>query len=208
MDFGPTGALGVMWRTHAVDAYAAVSFDHGGTFSRPVKVNAVTQPVADSGPMSDHWSSIALDDEYAYVVWSDGRGGGAIDAIFGRVPFSMFKPLPPAPFSMEIPTGIASLQPPATSASETATAQPPASQPPTPAAQKAGRLTIDNTLKEIAADPGGRAILVFYFTEAGVEAALQFMPDVTLRNAQAGNPDKISVQQLNDMSAKLAALYK
>lgn len=93
MDFGPKGYLGVMWRTTAVDAFSVVSFDHGRSFSAPVKVNRETVPAAHAGPPGDRWSWIALDDKYAYVTWSDGRDNDLteLDAIFSRVPLSLYR---------------------------------------------------------------------------------------------------------------------
>jgi hypothetical protein len=94
MEFGSGGRLGVMWRgfvKNAVDAYATVSVDGGRTFGQPLKVNQQTQPYNYAGAGGDEWSRIMLDDKYAYVTWSDGRGGGNIDGIFARVPLSRFR---------------------------------------------------------------------------------------------------------------------
>jgi hypothetical protein len=91
MEFGPTGLLGVMWRTSAVDAYSVVSFDRGRSFSSPLKVNRTTQPPGDGQPGGDEWSRIVLDHRYAYVTWSDARSGGGIDGIVSRVPVSRYR---------------------------------------------------------------------------------------------------------------------
>ncbi|MFF3567554.1 sialidase family protein [Nocardia jiangxiensis] len=90
MEYGPTGDLGVMWRTNAVDAFSTVSFDGGHSFSAPVRVNHVTQPRGQSGPPGDRSSSIALINRYAFVAWSDARAG-ELDGIFGRVPLSAYR---------------------------------------------------------------------------------------------------------------------
>jgi hypothetical protein len=55
--FGPTGLLGVIWRTTAVDAYSAVSFDGGRSFSAPLGVNQATEPAGaelEGGDKSSH----------------------------------------------------------------------------------------------------------------------------------------------------------
>ena len=94
IEFGSHGHLGVMWRARngpdGVDAFSVVSSDRGRTFSPPVQVNSMTQPIDASGPPGDDWSLIVLDDAYAYVTWSDGRTGGAIDGILSRVPLPTY----------------------------------------------------------------------------------------------------------------------
>lgn len=98
IEFGSDGALGVTWRgitskdgTPMVDAYAAVSFDQGRTFSAAVRVSAESHPWGDSGPPADDWSGISLDDEFAFVTWVDVRSGATGDAIMARVPLSVFR---------------------------------------------------------------------------------------------------------------------
>jgi hypothetical protein len=98
IEFGSGGALGIAWRgisqnggTAMVDAYAVVSFDSGGAFSAPVRVNAESHPWGDGGPPADDWSGITLDDEYAFVTWVDVRSGNTGDAILARVPLSAFR---------------------------------------------------------------------------------------------------------------------
>jgi hypothetical protein len=90
-----------MWRASTVPAggqnvYSAVSFDHGRSFSPAVRVNAVTEPINDSGqPPGDHQSGIAVADGYVYVTWSDGRDATPPDAtngIFARLPLADFLP--------------------------------------------------------------------------------------------------------------------
>lgn len=91
MDFGTNGDLGVMWRTTTGDAFSVVSFDHGRSFSAPLRVNQVTQPVGEAGPPGDRWSGITLADGYAYVTWSDGRNGSSLDAVLSRVPLELYR---------------------------------------------------------------------------------------------------------------------
>lgn len=91
MEFGSAGLLGVMWRTAAVDAHSVVSFDRGRSFSAPVRVNRATQPAGNRLAGGDEWSRILLDGPYAYVTWSDGRTGGALEGVLSRVPLSRYK---------------------------------------------------------------------------------------------------------------------
>ncbi|MFJ9127703.1 sialidase family protein [Streptomyces sp. NPDC102340] len=90
MDFGPDGQLGIMWRNTTLNAYSVVSFDHGRTFSRALQVNRTAQPTGVNGPPGDRWSTITLDERYAYVAWSDGRNG-ELDGILARVPLSAYR---------------------------------------------------------------------------------------------------------------------
>ncbi len=87
IEFGPTGNLGVMWRTKAVDAYSIVSCDGGKPFSAPMKVNQTTHPYASGG---GEWSRILFYGQYVYVTWADGRTGGSADAIMARAPLSLY----------------------------------------------------------------------------------------------------------------------
>lgn len=93
VDFGSTGLLGVMWRTNSsniLDVYSTVSFDGGLTFSTPLKVTNMSQPVGETGQPGDRASFIALTDRYAYIAWSDGRDG-MLDAIFAEVPLELYQ---------------------------------------------------------------------------------------------------------------------
>ncbi|KAH8675246.1 Sialidase [Xylariales sp. PMI_506] len=94
VDFGPTGLLGVMWRTNSsniLDAYSTVSFDGGLTFPTPLKLTNVSEPVGETGQPGDRASFIALTDKYAYVAWSDGRDDAMLDAILAEVPLELYK---------------------------------------------------------------------------------------------------------------------
>lgn len=91
VDFGANGDLGVMWRTTTGDAFSVVSFDHGRSFSDPVQVNHVTEPVGEMGPPGDRWSGITLAGGYAYVTWADGRNNSSLDSIISRVPLKLYK---------------------------------------------------------------------------------------------------------------------
>lgn len=100
IEYGPNGELAVAWRTHHVNCYAAVSFDHGATFSMPLRINAEAQPLGDSGAQCDYWSDVAVDDKYVHVAWADCRTGGALSAIYGRAPLSAFQPMPADPIPL------------------------------------------------------------------------------------------------------------
>jgi hypothetical protein len=98
--FGADGSLGIMWRAGTVpgggeNAFAAISLDHGKSFSAPLQVNAVTEPIHNAGmPPGDTGSSdITLANGYVYVAWSDGRDSAApfTDGIFARVPIGKFQ---------------------------------------------------------------------------------------------------------------------
>jgi len=100
MVFGTQGWLGVMWRagTSPVggeNVFAVVSLNHGRSFSPPVQVNAVTEPIHNAGqpPGDTGASGIDLANGNVYVVWSDGRNSVApyTDAIFARVPIHEFQ---------------------------------------------------------------------------------------------------------------------
>ncbi|QJT02970.1 exo-alpha-sialidase [Streptomyces asoensis] len=91
IDFGANGDLGVMWRTTAGDGFSVVSFDHGRSFSAPVQVNHVTEPVGETGPPGDRWSGIEIAGGYAYVTWADGRNNSSLDSIISRVPLKLYK---------------------------------------------------------------------------------------------------------------------
>jgi len=90
-DFGSNGVLGLMWRTTTGNAYSAVSFDHGRSFSAPLRVNAVPEPAGQYGPPGDRWSDITVAGGFAYVTWSDGRDGAPLDGIFAKVPLWLYR---------------------------------------------------------------------------------------------------------------------
>ena len=101
IEFGAhAGILGVMWRATTepaggVDAFSAVSFNAGRSFSGALRVNAQTQPIDESGSPGDDWSGINIWGPDVYITWSDGRTGGAIDGIVARVPLWRYLLAPP-----------------------------------------------------------------------------------------------------------------
>jgi hypothetical protein len=100
MAFGTQGWLGIMWRAGTnpaggVNAFAAVSLNHGKSFSAPVQINATTEPINNSGqpPGDTGPSGIALATGNVYLAWPDGRNcvPPFTDAIFARVPIHRFQ---------------------------------------------------------------------------------------------------------------------
>jgi hypothetical protein len=100
MAFGTQGWLGIMWRAGTnpaggINAFAAVSLNHGTSFSPPVHINATTEPINNSGqpPGDTGPSGIALATGNVYVAWPDGRNcmPPFTDAIFARVPIHQFQ---------------------------------------------------------------------------------------------------------------------
>jgi hypothetical protein len=117
MAYGPTGALGLVWKKRrddltppsasgqprqgaietAFDVYAAISCDGGTTWASPLRVNGETSP---AGTLAfDDLAYIALDANNAHVVWGDRRTSpkvtnvtgafGGTQAYYGRLPFSL-----------------------------------------------------------------------------------------------------------------------
>jgi BNR/Asp-box repeat len=107
IEFGPTGLLGVVWRTASsftaggtppvippptatINAYSAVSFNGGRSFSAPLRVNQQAEPAGQRIEGGDKYSHIVFSGEYVYVTWSDARTGDWIDGIMSRVPLSLY----------------------------------------------------------------------------------------------------------------------
>jgi hypothetical protein len=94
IEYGPTGLLGVMWRTIAdekVDAYSTVSFDRGASFGRVLKVDRTSLGYNFTSSGGDEWSRILLSGDYAYVTWSGSETNEGIDGIMSRVPLSLYR---------------------------------------------------------------------------------------------------------------------
>jgi len=81
VSFGPTGALGVVWREeHAdssYDVYADVSADRGTTFGGGVNLTAQSAPpdVVPGAPGDDCACNLYLTSRYLYTTWGDSRTG-------------------------------------------------------------------------------------------------------------------------------------
>jgi hypothetical protein len=101
--YGPTGALGVLWRENygvgpfpvfgtptggPYDVFVATSADGGSHFSSPVRVNTAASPPADPRtPYFDDISGLTVDRHFAYAVWGDWRSG-ELETWFRKVPIS------------------------------------------------------------------------------------------------------------------------
>ena len=98
--YGPTGALGVIWRQnygavpggefgHAggpQDVFVAISNDGGAKFTAPIRVNTAASPAADPRQIyGDDTSEIMVGRHYAYAVWGDWRSG-ELETWFRKVP--------------------------------------------------------------------------------------------------------------------------
>jgi BNR/Asp-box repeat len=107
IEFGPTGLLGVVWRTASsvtpggtppvippptatINAYSAVSFNGGRSFSAPLRVNQQAEPAGQRIEGGDKYSHITFSGKYVYVTWSDARTGDWIDGIMSRVALSLY----------------------------------------------------------------------------------------------------------------------
>jgi hypothetical protein len=104
--YGPTGALGVLWRqiypptpsalpgapTSASnarggpqDVFVALSANGGTKFAEPIRVNTAASPAADPRQSGgDDTSDLILDAHHAYAVWGDWRSG-ELETWFGKV---------------------------------------------------------------------------------------------------------------------------
>jgi hypothetical protein len=101
VSYGPTGAVGVMWReiygagsipsggTPVIgpyDVFAAISTDNGDHFGSPIRANTVASPPADPRQgFGDDTSQILLDQHYANLVWGDWRTGEG-QVFFRKIP--------------------------------------------------------------------------------------------------------------------------
>jgi hypothetical protein len=111
--YGPTGALGVLWRQDYYvpamppaaagaqgapqergsgirpgpqDVFVAISADGGAKFAEPFRVNTAASPAPDPRQLgNDDTSQIILDKHYAYAVWGDWRSG-ELQSWFRKVP--------------------------------------------------------------------------------------------------------------------------
>jgi hypothetical protein len=77
--YGPTGALGVLWRTGYADgtyaAWAAVSPGGGTGFAPPVRLSSQPSPGPVNMLAGDDASSVTLDGGYLHAAWGDRRTG-------------------------------------------------------------------------------------------------------------------------------------
>ena len=80
--YGPTGALGVVWRSvHSNRSYevnAVVSTNGGSTFGAPVRLSPGAGPAdtpPEGTPGDDCACNLHLSNEYLYTTWGDSRSG-------------------------------------------------------------------------------------------------------------------------------------
>jgi hypothetical protein len=87
--YGPTGVLGVFWRTMyadgTYDAWAAVSRNGGLSFDAPLRISLQPSPAYQPQyAAGDDFSFAALDRHYLHAAWGDSRSG-MLNAWYGRV---------------------------------------------------------------------------------------------------------------------------
>lgn len=114
--YSPSGVLGVAYKvlstdpisqpqffvgvlsgtlTAQYDAWSAVSFNNGRTFSEPLRLSN-TMSSAGNRSGNDDFSSVALDDEFLYAAWGDQRTSptdptpGPTAVYFARVPLTAY----------------------------------------------------------------------------------------------------------------------
>lgn len=89
--YGPTGALGVVWRTAYPDgsyaAWATVAPAGDVRFARPVRLSSAPSPGPVNQLAGDDASSVALDDRYLHAAWGDRRTG-KLGIRYGRYDFA------------------------------------------------------------------------------------------------------------------------
>ena len=77
--YGPTGALGAMWKTSAADGsftvWAAVSPTGTARFARPVRLSSKASPGPVTQVAGDDNSFVALDATTLHATWGDRREG-------------------------------------------------------------------------------------------------------------------------------------
>jgi hypothetical protein len=96
MDYGPTGVLGVMWRSAqseggtGVEVYATISRNGGLSFARPLKISSKPSPPANAADgAGDDLSWITVDRTDVLVGWGDRREGPT-QTYLALVPFRAF----------------------------------------------------------------------------------------------------------------------
>jgi hypothetical protein len=89
--YGPTGALGVMWRTAfsegSYEVWAAVSPSGSIRFARPVRLSSQRSPGPVSQVAADDASFVALDGTTLHAAWGDRREG-TLGIHYGRYSFA------------------------------------------------------------------------------------------------------------------------
>jgi len=96
MAYGPSGALGVMYRTDyedgSYDAWAAVSPKGDASFLSPVRLSSAKAAPPPNQDSNDDASYVALDAQYLHASWGDMRPRDQIEPWYGRYRFSAAAP--------------------------------------------------------------------------------------------------------------------
>jgi hypothetical protein len=97
LEFSRKGVLGLMWRAvyadRRYDIWSSVSQDGGKHFSPPLRVSHAMSPGStprNAGLFGDDIQNLAIDDQYAHMVWGDSRAGFQ-GVWYGRVPISAYE---------------------------------------------------------------------------------------------------------------------
>jgi hypothetical protein len=94
--FRDHGILGLMWRSNdsspggPYKVFAAISNDHGLTWSDPLQVSTASSPAPDPTQVAlDDESMIVLDKQDAFIAWADWRPGD-VQGFFSAVKLQRF----------------------------------------------------------------------------------------------------------------------
>lgn len=97
--YSPKGVLAVMWLAVNEDgtytAWSNASHDGGGTFGKQIQVSTAPSPARPTIKYrgnnwdGDDLSTIAVDNDFAHIVWADGRAG-FLGAWYARVPLTSY----------------------------------------------------------------------------------------------------------------------
>ena len=100
MAFSPKGALALMWLAVKDDgtytAWSNLMSSGANAFGKQIQVSQASSPVrSDIAERGNNWdgddlSSIAVDDDFAHIVWADGRTG-FLGSWYARVPLTSYK---------------------------------------------------------------------------------------------------------------------
>ncbi len=89
--YGPSGALGAIWRTTYSDGtyatWAAVSPTGNGSFARSIQLSSGHSPGPVNQLAADDASSVTLGARFLYAAWGDRRGG-SLGIHLGRYDFA------------------------------------------------------------------------------------------------------------------------
>jgi hypothetical protein len=99
MAYSPKGELALMWLATKPDGtytcWSSASHDGGYTFSKAIQVSRAPSPARSSiKNRGNHWdgddlSTIFADNDYAHIVWADGRAG-FLGSWYARIPLTSY----------------------------------------------------------------------------------------------------------------------